>query len=63
MNFENNPIKLMSNSNKFGIAPILFTAISTILGAVLFLRFGFAVGTPGSWGVILIVLFGYIVTI
>jgi hypothetical protein len=29
----------------FGTAPVFFTAISTILGAILFLRFGYAVGT------------------
>ena len=26
---------------KFGTAPVYFTAISTILGAILFLRFGY----------------------
>ncbi|MBS0009760.1 MAG: hypothetical protein KFF49_00015, partial [Bacteroidales bacterium] len=47
----------------FGTAPVFFTAISTILGAILFLRFGFAVGTLGFWGVILIILLGHMVTI
>jgi amino acid transporter len=47
----------------FGTAPVFFTAISTILGAILFLRFGFAVGTLGFAGVLLIVLFGHFVTI
>jgi len=47
----------------FGTAPVFFTAISTILGAILFLRFGFGVGTLGFWGVILIVLVGHMVTI
>lgn len=47
----------------FGTAPVFFTAISTILGAILFLRFGFAVGTLGFWGVIAIVLLGHLVTI
>jgi len=51
------------NSKKFGTAPVFFTAISTILGAILFLRFGFAVGTLGFWGVILIILLGHLVTI
>lgn len=50
-------------SRKFGTAPVFFTAISTILGAVLFLRFGFAVGTVGFWGVILIIVLGHLVTI
>ncbi len=48
---------------KFGTAPVFLTAISTILGAILFLRFGYAVGTIGFWGVILIVLLGHLVTI
>ena len=47
----------------FGTAPVFFTAISTILGAILFLRFGFAVGTLGFWGVILIIFLGHLVTI
>lgn len=47
----------------FGTAPVFFTAISTILGAILFLRFGFAVGTLGIGGVLLILLIGHFVTI
>ena len=53
----------MNQNKKFGTAPVFFTAISTILGAILFLRFGFAVGTLGFWGVILIILLGHLVTI
>ncbi len=53
----------MEGNKKFGTAPVFFTAISTILGAILFLRFGFAVGTVGFWGVILIILLGHMVTI
>lgn len=52
-----------STSQKFGTAPVFFTAISTILGAILFLRFGYAVGNLGFWGVILIILLGHLVTI
>lgn len=48
---------------KFGTAPVFFTAISTILGAILFLRFGWAVGTLGFWGVLLIILLGHTLTI
>lgn len=47
----------------FGTAPVFFTAISTILGAILFLRFGFAVGTLGFFGVLLILIIGHLVTI
>ena len=49
--------------NKFGTAPVFFTAISTILGAILFLRFGFAVGTLGFWGVLLLIILGHTLTI
>ncbi len=48
---------------KFGTAPVFFTAISTILGAILFLRFGYAVGTLGFWGVFIIILLGHSLTI
>ncbi len=53
----------MEATKKFGTAPVFFTAISTILGAILFLRFGYAIGTVGFWGVILIILLGHLVTI
>ncbi len=48
---------------KFGTAPVFFTAISTILGAVMFLRFGFAVGQIGLLGTFAIILIGHAVTI
>ena len=48
---------------KFGTAPVFFTAISTILGAILFLRFGYAVGTLGFWGVFIIIILGHSLTI
>lgn len=54
---------MTTQSNKFGTAPVFLTAISTILGAILFLRFGYAVGTLGFWGVMLIVFLGHLVTI
>ena len=47
----------------FGTSAVFFTAISTILGAILFLRFGYGVGTLGFWGVILIILVGHLVTV
>ncbi len=50
-------------TKKFGTAPVFFTAISTILGAVLFLRFGFAVGTVGLAGTVAIILIGHLVTV
>jgi len=54
---------MASSSKRFGTAPVFFTAISTILGAILFLRFGYAVGTLGFWGVLCIILLGHMVTI
>ena len=48
---------------KFGTAPVFFTAISTILGAVMFLRFGYAVGAVGLQGTIAIIIIGHLVTI
>ena len=47
----------------FGTAPVFFTAIATILGAILFLRFGWAVGSLGFWGVILVIVIGHLITI
>ncbi len=47
----------------FGTAPVFFTAISTILGAILFLRFGRAVGDIGLLGTLLIIFVGHMVTI
>ena len=42
---------------KFGTAPVFLTAISTILGAIMFLRFGYAVGHTGLAGAMLIANF------
>ncbi|MDH5399839.1 MAG: amino acid permease, partial [Cyclobacteriaceae bacterium] len=56
-------MKLTAKKANFGTAPVFFTAISTILGAVMFLRFGYAVGHTGFLGAIGIVLFGHLVTI
>ena len=53
----------MNDKQKFGTAPVFFTAISTILGAVLFLRFGYAIGVNGFWGVLLLIILGHAVTI
>lgn len=47
----------------FGTAPVFFTAISTILGAIMFLRFGYAVGSVGFIGTLGIIMFAHMVTI
>lgn len=54
---------LSSVKANFGTLPVFLTAISTILGAVMFLRFGFAVGSVGFIGTLMIILIGHIVTI
>jgi amino acid transporter len=51
------------NKKNFGTAPVFLTAISTIVGAILFLRFGYAVGTLGFLGVFILLLLGHAVTI
>lgn len=53
----------VTQTRKFGTAPVFFTAISTILGAVMFLRFGYAVGSVGIIGTFAIILIGHAVTI
>ena len=47
----------------FGTAPVFLASISTILGAILFLRFGYAVGNVGLLGTLLIVVVGHLVTV
>ena len=47
----------------FGTAPVFLAAISTILGAVLFLRFGYSVAHTGLLGSIVIILIGHLITI
>ncbi len=54
---------LALNKANFGTLPVFLTAISTILGAVMFLRFGFAVGSVGFAGAVLIIIIGHMVTI
>ena len=38
------------SSRTMGTLPVFMTAVSTILGAILFLRFGYAVGHVGLIG-------------
>jgi amino acid transporter len=55
--------KSLTNPNaSFGSMPVFMTAISTILGAILFLRFGWAIGNVGFLGVITIIIIGHLVT-
>lgn len=52
-----------TTKKRLGTGPVFFTAISTILGAILFLRFGYAVGQVGFFGTVMIIIIGHIVTI
>ena len=54
---------LVSAKANFGTLPVFLTAISTILGAVMFLRFGWAAGNVGFYGVLAIIIIGHMVTI
>lgn len=47
----------------FGAAPVFLASISTILGAVLFLRFGYSVAHAGLLGTLAIVILGHAVTL
>lgn len=51
------------NKHKLSTGAVYFTAISSILGAILFLRLGFATGTLGFWGVLAIIILGHLITI
>ena len=47
----------------FGTGPVFLASISTILGAIMFLRFGYAVGSVGLIGALLLILIGHAVTV
>ena len=46
-----------------GTWPVFLTAISTILGAILFLRFGYAIAHVGLVSTLMIVFVGHLVTV
>ena len=54
---------LINKNAKFGTMPVFLTALSTILGAILFLRMGWAVGQVGLLATFGIILIGHLVTI
>ncbi len=55
--------KLIASKANFGTMPVFLTAISTILGAILYLRFGYAVSHTGLVGALLIIVIGHFVTV
>lgn len=60
---ETMPRKFKEHQGQFGTTPVFMASISTILGAILFLRFGYAVGNVGFFGAIAIIILGHAVTI
>ncbi|MCE2399625.1 amino acid permease [Candidatus Poribacteria bacterium] len=58
----NNPSN-QQHGHGFGTAPVFLASISTILGAILFLRFGYAVGNVGFLKTLAIIVLGHLVTI
>ncbi len=52
-----------SPGHGFGTGPVFLASISTILGAVMFLRFGYAVGNVGLLGGLAIIVLGHMVTV
>lgn len=55
--------QLRGQGHGFGTLPVFLAGISTILGAIMFLRFGYAVGNVGLVGVLAIIFLGHLVTI
>ncbi len=54
---------LAKQKNNFGTPEVFVTSISTILGAILFLKFGWAVGNLGFFKVVSLIIIGHLVTI
>ena len=50
-------------SRRLGTMPVYLTTISAILGAILFLRLGYAAGILGFFGVIIIIILGHLITV
>jgi amino acid transporter len=54
---------IKEKGHRFGTAPVFLTSICTILGAIMFLRFGYAVGNLGLIGALSIIIVGHLITI
>lgn len=55
--------RLRNNSLQLGTMPVFLTSIATILGAILFLRFGYAVANISLLGTIALVIVANLVTV
>lgn len=60
---DNTSSSRQARGHGFGTMPVFLAAINTILGAIIFLRFGYAVGHAGFFGALFLVLLGHMVTI
>ena len=47
----------------FGTGPVFLASLSTVLGAIMFLRFGYAVGNVGLLGAFAVIFLGHLVTV
>ena len=56
-------MKAVEQFKTMGTWPVFLTAISTILGAILFLRFGYSIAHIGLSQTLLIILLGHLVTV
>ena len=54
---------MSAQAKKFGTSAVYVSAIASLIGAIVFLRFGYAVGTVGLWGIFILIVMGYMVTI
>lgn len=57
------PVLPLRGGHGFGTGPVFLASICTILGAIMFLRFGYAVGHTGLLGALAIILLGHAVTV
>ena len=57
------PKVVKRKGHQFGTSPVFLTSVCSVLGAIMFLRFGYGVGHLGLIGMILIILLGHCITI
>ncbi len=56
------PRAAATGGHGFGTSAVFLASISTILGAIMFLRFGYAVGHAGLLGAVILIVLGHMVT-
>ncbi|NDW12199.1 amino acid permease [Bacteroides sp. 214] len=55
--------KAHTRTTGFGAPAVFLTSISSILGAILFLRMGYATGELGFFGILFIIILGHLITV